>query len=168
MRHKSKIAASVQDTYPRLSLRRGDSPMEYSYVYTRFVCLPEHVQIKKNTIYSSASDRIFRGWNYHFHRSRAVNLACKLSDTGVRGNDIRAECDSSVGVRFFSCFFNLPLFLLRDAHDRPDFKVPIREEGLWKKKSGENKEEYSISLDSCHGHVSDAREQWELDTLAGC
>lgn len=79
--------------------------------------------------------------------------------TRVRGSDIRAELNGdlrAVGVprHFFLAFFPTSL-VSRATHDRPDFKVPIR--GGWKRR--ESKEEYSISLDSCHGHVPDAREQ---------
>lgn len=118
---------------------------------------------KRNTVYFSASDRIFRDWNYRFHWSCGQFSLQTSRHTRVRGSDIRAEWRPSAPWVFpvisLSLFFYLPL---------PARRMIVRilkcqSEG----KRKESKEEYSILLDSCHGHVSDAREQWELDTLAG-
>lgn len=55
----------------RLSLRRGNSLLDSVSAHGANKGKKKE---KRNTIYSSASGRIFRGWNYRFHRTAARSI----------------------------------------------------------------------------------------------
>jgi len=135
-----------------------------SYIRPRWKKKEIQFTPRRQTEFSAAEITAFIG--------AAVNLACKLPDTReFAGATFEPELNGdlrAVGVprRFFLAFFLPPSS--RATHDRPDFKVPIR--GGWKRR--ESEEDYSISVDSCHGHVSDAgtmrtrHTRWHTSTSA--